>query len=84
MRTTINISEGILEELRSLAESSGRPFRKVMEETLQRGLAARPTARARVTIESYPVGIKPAFKGMSMNQVYDQLEAEETLKVAEP
>ncbi|MDL5054787.1 hypothetical protein QQ056_14705 [Oscillatoria laete-virens NRMC-F 0139] len=81
MRTTINISDGILSELRELARKRGRPFREIVEETIQRGLGATASpSRKRVRIQTHRVGIKPAYHGLSLNQLYDQLEAEETGK----
>lgn len=77
MRTTLNISDATLAEVRALAAESNRPLREVLEETLQRGLAANRSRRKRVKIEPANVGIKPAYQGMSMNQLYDQLEAED-------
>lgn len=77
MRTTINISDGVLSELRERARQRKRPFREIVEETLQRGLSATPTATGgRVTIQTHRIGIKPAYQGLSLNQLYDQLEAE--------
>lgn len=60
------------------AARSNRPFRTVLEEVLQRGLGRAPqvAARRRVRIDSHPVGIKPALRAMSMNQLYDQIEAD--------
>lgn len=84
MRTTINISDALLSELRRKAAESRRPFRHVLEETLQRGLAATPESRKPVRVPTYPVGVKSAYRGVSMNQLYDQLEAEDHLRVAEP
>lgn len=83
MRTTINISDALLEELRSKAAERKRPFREIVEETLQRGLAASEQSKKRVSIQPHPVGIKEAYRGMSLNQLYDQMEADNTLKVAE-
>ena len=77
MRTTINISDGLLEEVRELARQRNRPFREVLEEVLQRGLSDVTAPRERVRILTYPVGIKPAYRGQSMNQLYDQIEAGE-------
>ncbi len=77
MRTTISISDGILAEVRELARQRKRPFREVLEETLQRGLSATPAPRRRIRLKTHRVGIKPAYRGQSMNQLYDQLEAEE-------
>ena len=78
MRTPIDINDALLRELRSLALQQGRPFRAVLEEMLQRGLAgtAPRKRRAPVRIKPLPLGMRPAVQGMSLNQVYDQLEAE--------
>lgn len=77
MRTTINISDGILSELRERARERRRPFREIVEETIQRGLSAMPPSSGkRVRIQTHRVGIKPAYHGLSLNQLYDQIEAE--------
>ncbi len=83
MRTTLDINDALLRELRHRAAASGRPFRKVVEETLHAGLAAGRPAREPVTVKTYPVGIKAAYRGLSMNQLYDQVETESHLKVSE-
>ena len=77
MRTTVNISDGILAEVRELARQRKRPFREVLEETLQRGLSAGESRRKRIRLLTHRVGIKPAYRALSMNQLYDQIEAEE-------
>jgi hypothetical protein len=33
-----------------------------------------------VSIQTHRVGIKPAYRGVSMNQLYDQIEAEDAGK----
>jgi plasmid stability protein len=83
IRTTLNISDALLAELRSRANESGRPMNATIEEVLQRGLAAESPQRRQTKVRTFRVGVKPAYLGMSMNQLYDQLEAESTLKVAE-
>jgi hypothetical protein len=82
MRTTVNISDGILHELREVCRRKKRPFREVLEETLQRGLSAQPARRKGkvAPLQTYRVGLKPAYRGASMNQLYDRLEAGELLK----
>ena len=83
MRTTININDAILSELKDIARQRRRPLREVVDETLKRGLAASiPTGKA-VTLPKFDIGIKAAYRGMSLNQLYDQIEAEDCLKVAE-
>ena len=79
----MNISDALLEELRVRAHEAKRPLNATIEEVLRRGLAAKAPPRKTVQTKTFKVGIKPAFLGMSMNQLYDQLEAESTLKVAD-
>ena len=76
MRTTLNISDAVLHELRILSESTRRPFRAVVEETIQRGLSCVESRRRKISITPHAVGVKPALRGMSMNQLFDQIEAE--------
>jgi hypothetical protein len=83
MRTTLEISDALLKDLRARAAQRRRPFREIVEETLQKGLAASPPAGKRVKIQPHAVGIKAAYRGMSLNQLYDQVEAEQIQKVAE-
>ncbi len=85
MRTTLNISDGLLEELREKSRKEKRPMTKVIEETLRRGLSAESAIGVvpHPQIRTFPVGIKPAYQGMSMNQLYDQLESETPRWIAE-
>ena len=81
VRTTINISDGILSELHERARQRRRPFREILEETIQRGLSASPPSSVKqVSVQTHRVGIKPAYQGVSMNQLYDQIEAEDAGK----
>lgn len=82
MRTTINISDGILAEVRELARQRKRPVREILEEVIQRGLSAGNVPPEPVRLLTRRVGIKPAYLGLSMNQLYDQIEAEETVMEA--
>jgi len=50
-------------------------MRQVTEDALRRGLSSQD-ASVKVQITPFPVGIKPAYRGMTINQLYDQLEAE--------
>lgn len=77
MRTTLNISDALLEELKDRSRRTGRPIRQVVEQVLRRGLSAEEESSSMpVKIEPFCLGLKPAYRGMSMNQIYDQLEAE--------
>ena len=78
MRTTIDINDAILSELKKRAKQSDQSFRTVVDSVLQRGLSAftSPERKKIIKIETSPVGINPALRGLSMNQLYDQIEAE--------
>jgi len=78
MRTTLNISDALLEELRDRSRRTGRPMRQTVEDVLRRGLSADEQLGSKsVRIEPFRLGLKPAYHGMSMNQLYNQLEAEQ-------
>jgi hypothetical protein len=76
VRTTVDINDAILRELREIAARDRRAFRAVLEETLLRGLAETAVGQPRtVRIQPFPLGLRPAVATQSLNQVYDQLEA---------
>jgi hypothetical protein len=79
VRTTLNIADALLKELRERAAASGRPFRQVLEETIAAGLAQRAGLRSgpRFRVQPHALHLKPGFRNLSLNQVFDQLEAEE-------
>jgi len=79
MRTTFNISDAILEELRDRARRLKRPLNSIVEEVLQRGLSGDAEPAKRIKIKTFSVGIKPAYRGLSMNQLCDLLKAEDSL-----
>ena len=78
MRTTLSINDVILRELRERAVASGRPFRAVVEESLEIGLAhlSKPRSHQRFQVRPHRLGLKPGFQGVSLNQLYDQIESE--------
>ena len=82
MRTTLSINDALLDELRQRAAASRKPFRLVVEETLRLGLARNRVARTRAKfkVEPHPLHLKPGFRGISMNQLYDQIEAEDAAR----
>ena len=80
MRTTINISDALLEELRERSRRLGRPLRQVAEDALRRGLSSEDAPAAKVRIKPFRLGLKPAYRGMSLNQLYDQREAEDVIR----
>jgi len=81
MRTTLSINDALLAELRRRAAAADKPFRLIVEETLQLGLVRKGVRRrTKFKVEPHPLHLKPGFRGISMNQLYDQIEAEETAR----
>lgn len=78
MRTTIDINDAILRDLREHAATRGRPFREIVEEALALGLAqqAKVGPGRRFSLSPHRLGLKAGFRGVSLNQLYDQIEAE--------
>jgi len=73
MRTTITISDALLDELKRRATAEKQPLRKTLETVLQRGLSMLPSI-APVQIEPAAIGVKAPYQHLSMNQLYNQLE----------
>ena len=70
----------LLKEVRRRAGATGQPFRKVLEEMISLGLASskKLKRKSRIRIQPRPLGLKAVYQKMSLNQLYDQLEAERT------
>jgi hypothetical protein len=60
MRTTLTIDERIAKALKTLAHRTGKPFKQVINETLQKGLSATEARRPR------PYRLKPVSLGGPM------------------
>jgi hypothetical protein len=58
MRTTLTIDDRIAKQLKALAYRSGKPFKQVVNETLEAGIAGRETAT-----RGRPYRVKPASLG---------------------
>jgi hypothetical protein len=88
VRTTINISDALLASLRERAVQTRRPFREVVEESLRLGLSRSDPGAARrkapFRVRPHSLGLKPGFHGVSLNQLYDQLESEAGSTAAKP
>jgi hypothetical protein len=57
MRTTLTLEDRIAKALKSLAHRTGKPFKQVVNETLQKGLAAAEVRKARpYRLKAVPLG----------------------------
>jgi hypothetical protein len=78
MRTTVTIDSDVAALLREEMERSRLPFKQVLNAAVRRGLrpdcsASRPPVRTR----PHDFGFKPGIDLDRLNQVADELEAEE-------
>jgi hypothetical protein len=79
MRTTLTIDDDVAAILKQEMERKGASFREIVNRALRRGLAAEhlvPT-RSRVKTRPHAFGFKPGFDRDKLNQLVDELEAEE-------
>ncbi len=74
----MSIDDDLLTRLREEAERRKRPLRAVANEALRAGLTrlAEAADYRPFEVRPYRLGLKPGFRGMSLNQLYDQIEAE--------
>ena len=79
MRTTLTLDDDIADSLREQARLLNRPFKQVVNDALRRGISPsvreEPVSRFRVV----PVhsGFAPGVDPLRLNQLNDQLEAED-------
>ncbi len=78
MRTTLTLDDDLAESLRERARLHDLPFKKVVNDTLRRGLSptTRDAAPPRYRVVPNRSGLVPGVDPLKLNQVYDQLEAE--------
>lgn len=80
MRTTLTIEPEVAQLLRRAMRRSGKSMKVVVNDALRLGLGARTkTARApRFKVEPHDFGLMPGIDPDRLNQLADELEAQET------
>ncbi len=84
MRTTVTLEADVAAKLKKLAHRNGRSFKATLDEVLRRGLAARERAatQGRFVVDPYRGGFRPGVDQAKLNQLVDQLEAEDFVREA--
>jgi hypothetical protein len=79
MRTTLTIDDDIAAILKQEMVRKGASFREIVNRALRRGLAEEQLVGPRPTVKTRPhaFGFKPGFDRDKLNQLVDDLEAEE-------
>jgi hypothetical protein len=87
MRTTLTIEDDLAGLLKRRARELGLPFKDLVNRTLRAGLgeAAKPRRQAAPKTMPHAFGFKPGIDLDKLNQLADELEAEEyALRQSEP
>ena len=79
MRTTLTLDDDVADFLRAQSRLQDKPFKQVVNEVLRRGMApaARGPDRPRFRITPNRSGLVPGVDPLRLNQLNDQLEAED-------
>lgn len=81
MRTTLTLNDRIAKELKALAHRTGKPFKQVVNETLQAGLAAREAPKARA-YRLKAVSLGGALPGINLDKALHLSAALEDEEIA--
>jgi hypothetical protein len=76
MRTTLTLDEDVAAKLRAEVKRSGGPFRKVVNETLRRGLASQRTPVRQPPFKVVPrdLGLRPGLSLDNISELIEQIE----------
>jgi len=78
MRTTLSIDDDVLDEARSLAERTKKPFRAIVNEALRQGLRVLevPTRRKPYVTQPRPLSLRPGMQIDNVQELLSLLEGE--------
>jgi hypothetical protein len=79
MRTTIALDDDLAEKLQAIAHKRKESFRKIVNETLRRGLSAqapRVTPSTPFRADTFQSAFRPGVDPQRLNQLVDDLEVE--------
>ncbi len=79
MRTTLTLDDDVADSLKEQSRLQDKPFKQVVNETLRRGMAPASAGleQPRFRIDPNRSGLAPGVDPRRLNQLNDQLEAED-------
>jgi hypothetical protein len=82
MRTTLTFEPEVAERLRQEMHRTGRSMKALVNDALRLalGMAGKPAPRPRFEVRPHAFGFKPGIDLDRINQLVDELEAEETAR----
>ena len=87
MRTTVTLDSDVARKVRQVAHRTGASFKQTLNQLLRRGLLARERVLSegpRFKVEPHAGGLRPGIDPARLNQLLDQLEADEIVNEARP
>ncbi|RKX74236.1 MAG: DUF2191 domain-containing protein [Spirochaetes bacterium] len=78
MRTTINLSDDVLERAREIADKKGKPLRYIINEALRVGLTIeeQPLKKKKYHTQPLDMGLKPGYNLDNIQELLSRLEGE--------
>ncbi len=82
VRTTVTLDRDVAEGLEKEMRRRGRGLKATINDALRRGLrlGTRPPKLPRFEVRPQPLGVKPGIDLDRMNQLVDELDAEEAVR----
>jgi hypothetical protein len=82
MRTTLTLDRDVAEGLKKEMRRTGGGLKAVVNEALRRGLrlAGKPPRPSRFEVRPHAFGVRPGIDLDRLNQLVDELDAEETAR----
>lgn len=81
MRTTLTLDDGIDRKLKEIAKRTGKTYKQVVNETLQRGLSKPAYSKRRYQLEPSSLGEPdPSYDLTRSLKLVDQLEDDEIVR----
>lgn len=82
MRTTLTLDRDVSERLKQVMRTRGRGMKAVVNEALRKGLGLESRAETppRFEVRPHSFGFKPGIDLDRMNQLVDELEADEVAR----
>ena len=79
MRTTLTLDEDVADSLKEQSRLQDKPFKQVVNEVLRRGMASRADEPEPPEFQVVPnrSGLVPGVDPLRLNQLNDQLEADD-------
>jgi hypothetical protein len=82
MRTTLTLDRDVAESLEKEMRRTGKGLKATINGVLRRGLrfGSKPPRPARFEVQPHALGLKPGIDPDRLNQLVDELEAEEAAR----